>query len=116
MFEAWVTQTSLVRGVIKRSSSSRSTAKVSRSMLQNLNTTPRSSSASQGPMLDSWSKTVRITSSPGANRRAMAAARKRISTVVEGPSTTSSGREALTRRAILARASESRAVACCESG
>ena len=107
--------TSFVRAVSSFSRSPRLTAKLCGSMLQVLNTTPRAFSVSQGPMLDSWSKSVRMISSPACSWLAMAMARNRSMTLVDGPSTISSGRAALSRRAILPRASLSRAVACCET-
>ena len=78
-------------------------------------TTPRASSVSQGPMFDSWSKAVTMTSSPGASWLAMAVARKRRLMVVVALSTISSGRSALISRAILARASPSLAAASSEA-
>jgi len=77
-------------------------------------TTPAFSSARHGPMLDSWSKSVTTTSSPGCRREAIALARNCASTVVEGPNTTSSGRRAPIHVATRARASASRAEARCE--
>ena len=56
-----------------RSRSARSSSKVSGSTRHSRSTTPRAPSARQGPMFDSWSKSVTMISSPGWNWRAMAA-------------------------------------------
>ncbi len=104
-FDACVTATSRVRAVSWRWRSVMSSVHSGTWMSTKRTVTPRSWSASQGETLASCSRRVTTISSPGFISRPIARLKAKVSVVMLGPKTISSGEAALRKSAVAWRTS-----------